>query len=75
MEDGGGGQTALRWGRPNCGFGSDRGAFRLGDYQVGPQGGSRCMGRLEVVCSGGGHLNPCVEHVAASDLSRSVFLG
>jgi hypothetical protein len=28
------------------------------------------MGQLELVCSGCGPLNPCVEHVVASDLSR-----
>jgi hypothetical protein len=33
------------------------------------------MGRLEAVCSGGGPLNPCAEHVAASDSSRSASLG
>jgi hypothetical protein len=60
-------RTALRWGRPTCGVGrsqvgSGRAAFHLGDYQLGPQGGSRCMGWLKAVCSGCGPLNPCWTH-------------
>jgi hypothetical protein len=64
-------RTALRWGRLTCGVGrsrvgSDHATFRLGDCQVGPQCGSRCIGRLKAVCSGCGPLNPCAEHVAVS---------
>jgi hypothetical protein len=56
-------RTALRWGRSTCGVdrswvGSVCAAFRLGDCQVGPQGGSRCMGWLEAVYSG--VVGPCI---------------
>jgi hypothetical protein len=33
------------------------------------------MGRLEAVCSGCGPLNPCAEHVVASDSSGGASLG
>jgi hypothetical protein len=42
---------------------------------VVPYDGSRCMGRLEAVCSGCGPLNPCAEHVAASDSLGGASLG
>jgi hypothetical protein len=70
---------ALRWGHPTYGVsrsrvGSVRTGFHLGDCQVGPQGGSWCMGRLKAVCSGCGPLNPCAEHVATSDSSGNASL-
>jgi hypothetical protein len=72
-------RTTLKWGQPTFGVirsrvSSDHTAFRLGDCQVGPQGDSRCMGQLKAFWSDCGPLNPCVEHVAASDSWGSASL-
>jgi hypothetical protein len=45
------------------------------DWCVVAYDGSRCRRSLEAVCSGCQPLNPCAEHMAASDSSGSVSLG
>jgi hypothetical protein len=73
-------QTLLRSVWPIQGVGrprptASRVVLSPSDWYVVPYDGSRCPGYFEAVCLGCGPLNPCAEHMVASDLSGSASLG